>query len=456
MQPMRNIPFPVICVLGMQDNAFPRREHSAEFDLMRQQWRPGDPHKGDEDRYLMLETLLCARRYLYFSYCGRSLRDNSECQPSVLLRELLDYIDSCFGAADDGPRVSQQISRVHPMQPFSSKNFQPEVPGFDRYWYETSIQLESGRPLSQASSWPREKLAPITDSDNEIDLAALLRFFAHPIRYFFNSRLGVRIPVQSTSTDEENFTLQGLQKWQLGERLAENFLCGSQNDAQQFSAEGLLPHGRAASSGWLSLQSEYQTLLDQLGRFRHLPSTSRTIECSLENGLLLYGEVGACYADLGLMHFSASKTVSSRALLSLWLSHLALCATQQLTGNEISQLIIPAGKGKRFEFLDADSARALLANYIRLFQQGMDYPLPVFPNTSYAWASYADPEVAMNKALAAWNGGNFRNSPRGEREDEFIRLALHNCAPNPLAETMFQECARQIYSPAIEHGGDSD
>jgi exonuclease V gamma subunit len=156
------------------------------------------------------------------------------------------------------------------------------------------------------------------------------------------------------------------------------------------------------------------------------------------------------------MHFSASKTVSSRALLSLWLSHLALCATQQLTGNEISQLIIPAGKGKRFEFLDADSARALLANYIRLFQQGMDYPLPVFPNTSYAWASYADPEVAMNKALAAWNGGNFRNSPRGEREDEFIRLALHNCAPNPLAETMFQECARQIYSPAIEHGGDSD
>ncbi|MGB5328936.1 MAG: exodeoxyribonuclease V subunit gamma [Gammaproteobacteria bacterium] len=456
MQPMRNIPFPVICVLGMQDNAFPRRENSAEFDLMRQQWRPGDPHKGDEDRYLMLETLLCARRYLYFSYCGRSLRDNSECQPSVLLRELLDYIDSCFDAADDGPRVSQQISRVQPMQPFSSKNFQPEEPGFDQYWYETSIQLESGRPLSQASSWPREKLAPMTDSDNEIDLAALLRFFAHPIRYFFNSRLGVRIPVQATSTDEENFTLQGLQKWQLGERLAENFLCGSQNDAQQFSAEGLLPHGRAAYSGWLSLQSEYQTLLDQLGHFRHLPSTSRTIECSLENGLLLYGEVGACYADLGLMHFSASKTVGSRALLSLWLNHLALCATQQLTGNEISQLIIPAGKGKRFEFLDADSARALLANYIRLFQQGMDYPLPVFPNTSYAWASHADPEVAMNKALAAWKGGNFRNSPRGEREDEFIRLALHNCAPNPLAETMFQECARQIYAPAIEHGGDND
>ena len=456
MQPMRNIPFPVICVLGMQDNAFPRREHSAEFDLMRQQWRPGDPHKGDEDRYLMLETLLCARRYLYFSYCGRSLKDNSECQPSVLLRELLDYMDTSFGAAEDGRRLSQQISRVHPMQPFSSRNFQPDLPGYDRYWYETSVQLEASRSLSQNSSWPQQTLTPVTDFENEIDLAALLRFFAHPIRFFFNSRLGVRIPAQATSTDEESFSLQGLQKWKLAERFAENFLRGSQNDAQQFSAEGLLPHGRAANSEWLSLQSEYQTLLDQLGHFRSLPSASRTVECSLESGMLLFGEVDACYTGIGLMHFSASKAVSSRALLSLWLNHLALCATRQLASNEISQLIIPAGKGKYFEYLVADSARALLANYVRLFQQGLDYPLPVFPNTSYAWASHADPEVAMNKALAAWNGGSYRNAPRGEREDEFIRLALHNNVPNPLSETLFQQYARQIYSPAIEFGGDHD
>jgi exodeoxyribonuclease V gamma subunit len=456
MQPMRNIPFPVICVLGMQDDAFPRREHSAEFDLMQQRWRPGDPHRGDEDRYLMLETLLCARRYLYFSYCGRSLKDNSECQPSVLLRELLDYIDICFGSADDDPPVSRQISRVHPMQPFSSRNFQPEEPGFDQYWYETAVQLEAGRPPDQTPSWPQEKLTPLTDSDNEIDLAALLRFFAHPIRYFFSSRLGLRIPLQTTSTDEESFTLQGLQKWKLGERFAENFLRGKQNDARQFAAEGLLPHGRAADNGWLLLQSEYQALLDQLGHFRGLEATSRTVECGLENGLFLYGEVEACYTDIGLMHFSASKTVSSRALLSLWLNHLALCATQQLTGNEISQLIIPTGKGKRFEYLDADRARTLLANYVQLFHQGLDYPLPVFPDTSYAWASHADPEVAMNKALAAWNGGNFRNAPRGEREDEFIRLALHNNTPDPLADRLFQRCARQIYSPAIEYGGGSD
>ena len=134
------------------------------------------------------------------------------------------------------------------------------------------------------------------------------------------------------------------------------------------------------------------------------------------------------------MHFSASKNVNSRALLSLWLNHLALCATRQLSRNEISQLIIPGSGGVRFGYLEEASAKTLLANYIRLFQQGLRYPLPVFPNTSYTWASQADPEVAMSKALGIWYGGNYRNAVRGEREDEFIRLALHNNTANPVAD----------------------
>jgi exodeoxyribonuclease V gamma subunit len=156
------------------------------------------------------------------------------------------------------------------------------------------------------------------------------------------------------------------------------------------------------------------------------------------------------------MHFSASKNVNSRALLSLWLNHLALCATRQLSCNEISQLIIPGSGGVRFEYLEAASAKTLLANYIRLFQQGLRYPLPVFPNTSYTWASQADPDVAMSKALGVWHGGNYRNAVRGEREDEFIRLALHNNTANPIADELFQQYAREIYCPAIEHGGKGD
>src|SRR5690606_5736544 len=58
MKPMRSVPFRVICVLGMNDLAFPRREDNVSFDAMARQWQAGDPRKGDEDRYLLLETVL--------------------------------------------------------------------------------------------------------------------------------------------------------------------------------------------------------------------------------------------------------------------------------------------------------------------------------------------------------------------------------------------------------------
>jgi len=40
----------------------------------------------------MLEALLSARRQLYVSWCGRSVRDNSEQAPSVLVAQLRDYL----------------------------------------------------------------------------------------------------------------------------------------------------------------------------------------------------------------------------------------------------------------------------------------------------------------------------------------------------------------------------
>ena len=452
MQPMRNIPFPVICVMGMQDQAFPRRDQLAEFDLMRDHWRPGDPQRGDEDRYLMLETLLCARQQLYFSYCGRSLRDNSECQPSVLLREMFDYIDSCSAPDDDDRGLSEQITCLQPMQAFSRKNFLPG-PGYDQYWHETSIRLEARQPIDQAAGWKNTRLKLASGVEAMVDLGSLVQFFSHPSRYFFNTRLGIRIPQQQFTTDEENFSLQGLQKWALAEQFAHNLLHRKPYDAQLFAAQGLLPHGSAAANEWSSIQTEYQDLLGRLEVFRDQTPEARLVECRFDSEGLLTGEVRACYAGTGLMHFSASKSIKSRAAISLWLQHLALCASDQLAPTEISQLLIPGKPGLHFKPIEAAQASRLLHGYIELFFEGLAYPLPVFPNTSYAFASQTEPERAMQKALEAWEGGNFANAPTGECDDAFVRLALHNNTTHALEDPQFRACARQIYQPLIEHGG---
>ena len=456
MQPMRNIPFPVICVLGMQDNAFPRRQQVAEFDLMRNNYRAGDPQRGEEDRYLMLETLLCARRHLYFSYCGRSLRDNSECQPSVLLRELLDYIDTGFDRDGEQESPSKRITRVHAMQPFSLQNFSAIQPGYDRHWYETALMLHNQPSPQAVTGWVQEPLPVRREAEESFDLELMKRFFRHPIRYFFNSRLGIRAPFEDDTGDEEAFSLQGLQKWTITSQLADEYLRGESLDRSRFAARGLLPHGSAASGEWYALLSENQGLFEDLDEFREQSREPRNIECRLDNGRLLSGEIEQYYPGAGVMHYSASKSIKARSLISLWLEHLSLCATGQLAPAESSRLYAPGTDGYCFKWLDAAAAVKILTDYSELLHQGLDYPLPVFPETSYAWARETDPEAAMKKALVAWRGGQFGSAVPGEREDEYIRLALLNNLQDPLEDELFRECAQRIFLPPIENGGPID
>lgn len=96
LMPMRAIPFRVVCLLGMNDGAYPRSRPPLDFDLMAMQgcYRPGDRSRREDDRYLFLEALLSAREKLYISYTGRSVRDNSQRVPSVLVGQLRDYLES--------------------------------------------------------------------------------------------------------------------------------------------------------------------------------------------------------------------------------------------------------------------------------------------------------------------------------------------------------------------------
>ncbi|WP_448383718.1 exodeoxyribonuclease V subunit gamma, partial [Desulfosoma sp.] len=98
--PMRAIPFRVVWLLGMNDADFPRSERLLPFDLTAREPRPGDRRRRWEDRYLFLEALLSARDVFCVSYVGRDIRDNSERVPSVVVSELLDYVESSYRIQD--------------------------------------------------------------------------------------------------------------------------------------------------------------------------------------------------------------------------------------------------------------------------------------------------------------------------------------------------------------------
>ena len=88
--PMRSVPHRVVCLLGLDDGAFPRKAPRDGDDLMLD-----DPHVGErdprsEDRQLLLDALLAATERLIITYTGNDERTNTPRPPAVPVGELLD------------------------------------------------------------------------------------------------------------------------------------------------------------------------------------------------------------------------------------------------------------------------------------------------------------------------------------------------------------------------------
>ncbi len=149
LMPMRSIPFKVVCLLGMNDGVYPRTLPPLGFDLMSQKPQRGDRSRRDDDRYLFLEALMSAEQTLYISYIGRSIQDNSERFPSVLVQELVDYIGQSHCLAGDEEldcdaseaRVKAHITHLHTRMPFDVANFQEdENKSYAREWLAAAGQ----------------------------------------------------------------------------------------------------------------------------------------------------------------------------------------------------------------------------------------------------------------------------------------------------------------------------
>lgn len=435
MRPMRSLPFRVICLLGMHDTAFPSRERPLEFDKMVQQWRPGDPGKGEMDRYLMLETILCARDAMHISYTGRSIRDNSECQPSVLVRELLDQLTRQYGEA-----LIEQITNIHPMQAFSAGNYLQQR-GYDAYWCHLANTIARHQASDELNEWPELPLKLETVDSDSIALRRLVQFAVHPVKFFFNNTLSIYLHDQDETSDEEPFALDGLGNWQIKKRLLDDFLEQGESNPEQIKAEGMLPHGGFADQLLESLQQAVAPMLTSVQPYQHLKAMPYSIElsCHIEGteDVLLTGQVRNYYPGKGLLHVTPSK-LASKNLMPLWLEHVAMCASGHMAEFETS-LLICRDDLITLERLSQETAQETLAVYIEAYQLGLKAPLPVFQKASWEQANGKSPKTA-------WDGNEFQ-SIAGDKDDPYIQMIMRNVTTNPIEEQYFIDWADKFYLP---------
>lgn len=429
LMPMRSIPFKVVCLLGMNDGVYPRTLPPLGFDLMAKQVRRGDRSRRDDDRYLFLEALLSAQQQLYISYIGRSIQDNSKRYPSVLVSELIEYIsqsyrlpgDEALTADDSAKRVIQHLLCWHARMPFSAENFiqDSELQSYAAEW------LPSAESRGQAHPQFNQPLSP--EPLAEITLDELIRFYRHPVRAFFQLRLGVNFVIEETELpDEEPFTLDNLNRYQFNTQLL-NALIEDSDITTVFSrarAAGNLPYGSFGELYWESQQEEMVPLAQQIRGER---TESRSIELNIELGdTTLTGWIHQIQED-GLIRWRPAALTAVDGLL-LWVEHLVYCAAG---GEGESRMYGRKGTAWRYAPLSCDEARQYLQQLITGYQQGMCEPLLLLSKSGWAWLSQCfdresgqiqwDEETqtkARMKLLQVWQGDQ---RIAGEGEDHYIQ-----------------------------------
>jgi exodeoxyribonuclease V gamma subunit len=107
---LRGIPFDTVILMGLGEGVFPGRDVPSALDLRTYRRKAGDLSRGDQDRTLFLETLLSARRSLFFTYVHRDPISGEALEPSPLLLDLRDVVRPALG--EEG---WQQLLREHPV-----------------------------------------------------------------------------------------------------------------------------------------------------------------------------------------------------------------------------------------------------------------------------------------------------------------------------------------------------
>ena len=449
LTPMRSIPFSVVALLGMSDDAYPRPHRSVDFDRMATRFRRGDRARRHDDRYLFLETLLSARRCLYISYVGQSIRDNTLLPPSVLVGELLDVVDRSFYRPDGG-RPREQLVTRHLLQAFSRRYFS----GDDRLFSYARELTEASRRAGRGEREPTPLLSvELPEPDpalRRVTLDSLTGFFRNPVRWLLRERLGIRPDENEEElATREPFVLDGLENHELLGRMLELHRDGRSATAIQAAmrGSGALPHGQVGDCVFAEAQDRVMRFAGRLGRV--LPRRDlEPLDLALKlDGFELSGRLTGITPGGRVGYRLAS--IKANDYLNLWLHHLVLNIAAP-TGITLQSRWVAEDKEVLLEPA-ADAAvhlRALLEWYWR----GTRRLLHFFPKSALAYVETLrkdqnqDTDKALRAARSQWEGGDFQQVAP-ERENVYYQLAFRDTDP---LDVEFEAVAMAVFMPVFE------
>lgn len=460
MVPMRLLPFRVICVLGLNDGDYPRRDPAAGLnritaELGSTRRRYGDRSTREDDRFLFLQLFAAAQDVLYLSYLGADPRDGSAREPSVLVSELIDAAADYFV---DPASARAQLVLHHPLQPFAATAFgadgDPRHYSYRQAWRPAADAGQGQR--SALPAWFGQPVAPMEDAVPELTLADLRRFLLHPAAHFLHHTLALRLPDDAAlAEDVEPLSVsgRGLAHSQLQRAVFDALLAGGDDQlARQLRARGLLPSGPLGERQLAALARDLSPYVGAFSTWRANAGPESTRASVPLAQLHLQGRVDDVYPHgLARLRFGELNGPAVIRQGLDWLFASAAGWSQPLVQFHAGESVGPFVRAP----LPADAARAALDALVQLYREGMQRPLPFAPYSGWKYVQAPNRDKGLRDAQAQWQ------QERGwsEGDDPALRLALRARAPfaqpdapaDAAATAEFEQLSRDIFA-LLTHG----
>jgi exodeoxyribonuclease V gamma subunit len=368
---------------------------------------------------LFLEAFLSAREKLYISWQGRRSTDNQKMPPSVLVAQLRDTFKA---------RFSPELDAVlQPLQAFSAQYFKPDSKFFT-YADDWEAAQSTGSELKSSFSPPTfsDKAPAQFPAISEWPLQECMRLLRQPVDVYWRSRLGVLLKgPEEAMLDDENFSLNGLDRYALGRQLLE-----AEDIELQLEAEKLLGQLPMGASGQLALKQQYDAAIRVIDRAdaylekypQELPTQSVSVVIAMPWGdVRISAEILGLRQELrsadqlpidsepiqilqlsrrpGAVATGQKDQQSARAdvLINLWPNHVLLSAA----GWTVSSVAVGLDAVAVLPAMSPQAAKHLLAQWLAVYAQAWAKPLPTTLKAGLAFVSEQIRSAQSGKDVAA-------------------------------------------------------
>jgi exodeoxyribonuclease V gamma subunit len=439
--PLRSVPFRVVCLVGMSEDAFPRGDDRLSFDRMREGHRRGDRNKRHDDRHTFLQALLCARDRLIITYSAPAHGQRAAANPSPVVRELVESVDRYY----ERPGQEHALQTTsHPLHAFDCRYFD----GGDFPQSASRRHVEIARALRETAI-AREPVVLRADPEeveSSISAAELTRWLWNPTSTFIDRVLRARFGESALYEPTHGLTtIGGLETWGIGSSALQADL---QDEGLRafLAAAPEFPDGTGGKLEREALERQVSAIRERASALAGGRKPSSELLSVRVGDLSLEGRLDGLFEDQRVV--TSFTEAERKAELGAWVEHLLMHAADA-TPRQTRLVSRAKGQGAVVvTFAPANDARSLLEQLVRLYVDSQRSPAPLLEGASRKIVESHDPGDPSKGARAA-------RAELRKLVQRNARLAYVHGRHDPFADAdwveAFRESSMRVYRPLLEN-----